>query len=426
MKTQATASAGMHSPAADESRRALILLQLKRIQDSHAFCNSARAKEFLSYVVEHAVDGQTELLKERSIGVNLFHRTPTYITGEDPIVRVKAAEVRKRLAQFYAEEDATPEVRIEIPVGAYVPKFSWKAPTDVAPSPGKPAVIEPKVQTRRPHAQKIAIAAGIFVLLGIAMASVLRKPTGQQSPFQTFWAPVFASPQQVLICIPSPVGYEFTSEVYRKAGQADQNHVDRDNTPLELPPETSLKWKDVVSVPDFFVNKDDTYVAADLAGLFATIHKSSTVRIGRDFTYEDLRNSPAVLIGAYNNSLALRMISDLPIVFREKDGLQWIEDRGNPNRVWLAGVDGRRGSKDFAIVARLLNSKTGQFMVLVGGIGMVGTEAAGRFVSRQGDMDAALRTAPSGWQKKNMELVLETDVIDGSPASPRVVAVTAW
>ncbi len=148
MKTQATASAGMHSPAADESRRALILLQLKRIQDSHAFCNSARAKEFLSYVVEHAVDGQTELLKERSIGVNLFHRTPTYITGEDPIVRVKAAEVRKRLAQFYAEEDATPEVRIEIPVGAYVPKFSWKAPTDVAPSPGKPAVIEPKVQTR--------------------------------------------------------------------------------------------------------------------------------------------------------------------------------------------------------------------------------------------------------------------------------------
>ncbi len=229
-----------------------------------------------------------------------------------------------------------------------------------------------------------------------------------------------------MICIPSPVGYEFTSEVYRKAGQADQNHVDRDNTPLELPPETSLKWKDVVSVPDFFVNKDDTYVAADLAGLFATIHKSSTVRIGRDFTYEDLRNSPAVLIGAYNNSLALRMISDLPIVFREKDGLQWIEDRGNPNRVWLAGVDGRRGSKDFAIVARLLNSKTGQFMVLVGGIGMVGTEAAGRFVSRQGDMDAALRTAPSGWQKKNMELVLETDVIDGSPASPRVVAVTAW
>ncbi len=426
MKSQESASAEMHSAPSDENRRAAILLQLKRIRESHAFCNSARAKEFLSYVIERAIDGQTELLKERWIGVNLFHRTPTYVTGEDPIVRVKAADVRKRLSQFYAEEKPRPEVRIEIPVGSYVPKFYWKSDAKLALLESERLAVEPKAQARRPHARNIAIGVVVFVLLGIAIASVIHRPGGQQSQFEAFWAPVFASQQQVLICIPSPVGYEFTAEVYRKAGQADQEHVDRDNTPLQLPPETSLKWKDVVPIPDFFVNKDDTYVAADLAGLFATLHKSSAVRIGRDFTYEDLRNSPAVLIGAYNNPLTLRMISDLPIVFRERDGLQWIEDRGHPGRVWRAGVDGRRGSKDFAIVARLLNSKTGQFMVIVGGIGMVGTEAAGRFISRQGDIDAALRTVPAGWQRKNLELVLENDVIDGSPAPPRVVTVIVW
>jgi hypothetical protein len=425
MKQQESAPASMHSPVADENQRALILLQLKRIQDSHAFCNSARAKEFLSYVIGRAVEGQAELLKERSIGVDLFHRNPTYLTGEDPIVRVKAAEVRKRLAQFYAQEDPTPEVRIEIPVGSYVPKFSWRSPAELARPHSETPASEPKVQARRPHAQKIAISAFIFVLLGIAIASVTRKPAGQQSTLETFWAPVFTSQQQVLICIASPVAYEFSADVYRKAGQADQG-PHRDNTPLQLPPETALKWKDTVAVPDFFVNKDDTYVAADLAGLFAGIHKSSAVRVGRDYTYEDLRNSPAVLIGAYNNPLAMQMISDLPIVFREKDGLQWIEERASPGRVWRAGVDGRRGSKDFAVVARLLNSKTGQFLVIVAGIGMVGTEAAGRFISRTGDIDAALRTAPAGWQRKNLEVVLETDVIDGSPASPRVVAVTVW
>lgn len=431
MKQQESAPASMHSAAADQNRRVLILLQLKRIQESHAFCNSARAKEFLSFVVERAVEGHTELLKERSIGVNLFHRIPTYVTGEDPIVRVKAAEVRKRLAQFYAEEGPTPEVRIEIPVGSYVPKFHWRSTTELAPPQSETQVIDSKVapkveERRRTLVSKIALGAIIFVLLGIAIAIAIRSRADQQSQFEAFWAPVLASQQQVLICAASPVTYEFTSEVYGKAGLAGQTHLERNNVPLQLQPDTILKWKDTVPVVDFFVNKDDTYVAADLTGLFASIHKSSAVRIGRDLTYEDLRSSPAVLIGAYNNSLTLRMVSDLPIVFREKDGLQWIEELGNPGRVWRTGVDSRQGSKDFAIVARLLNSKTGQFLVIVGGIGMVGTEAAGRFISRQGDIDAELRSAPAGWQRKNLEMVLETDVIDGSPAPPRVVAVRAW
>jgi len=77
-------------------------------------------------------------------------------------------------------------------------------------------------------------------------------------------------------------------------------------------------------------------------------------------------------------------------------------------------------------VARFLNSKTSQFLVIVGGIGMVGTQAAGRFISGQGDLDAALRSVPSGWQGKNMEVVLESDVIDGSASTPHVLAVKTW
>jgi hypothetical protein len=57
---------------------------------------------------------------------------------------------------------------------------------------------------------------------------------------------------------------------------------------------------------------------------------------------------------------------------------------------------------------------------------MVGTEAAGRFVSRQTDLDAALRNIPAGWQAKNLEMVLESDVIDGSASTPQVVAVRSW
>src|ERR1035438_5964228 len=107
------------------NRHADVLSQLTQIQNSHAFRNSARSKEFLSYVVEQVLAGHPENLKERSIGVNLFHRAPSYDTGDDPIVRVKAGEVRRRLAEYYAAETSAPPLHIELPVGSYVPKFRW-------------------------------------------------------------------------------------------------------------------------------------------------------------------------------------------------------------------------------------------------------------------------------------------------------------
>src|ERR1035437_2305098 len=123
MNYQQSAPAELEVPVPDEKQHDVIRREQKRIQDSHAFCNSPRAKEFLSYVIENVLEGRIEQLKERSIGVNLFHRAPTYVTGQDAIVRVKAAEVRKRLAQYYSEDESAPEVKIEIPVGSYVPKF---------------------------------------------------------------------------------------------------------------------------------------------------------------------------------------------------------------------------------------------------------------------------------------------------------------
>jgi hypothetical protein len=418
------------SPDLAGNRHAEILVQLEQIQSSHAFCNSARSKEFLTYVVEQTLAGQTEFLKERSIGVNLFHRPATYDTGEDPIVRVKAGEVRRRLAEYYAAEKPTPELQIELPVGSYIPKFSWRPPMGAVPLLEKPRVIEQLQPQPKHRAWKIAVAATVLVALGITAAITSRNAAHQKSAFDEFWSPAAMTGQPVLICVSSPVGYAFSSDRYAQAGQAHPGLYDslakRNVTPLQLDPNTSLKWKDVTPLTDFYVNKDDAYVAAQLSELFARIHKSSQTRFGSDFTYEDLRNSPAVLIGAFDNPWTVRIISDFPIVFREDGDEQWIEDRMKPNLAWRPGVDGRRARKDFAIVARIQNSKTGQFLVILGGVGMVGTEAAGRFVSRQGDLDAALRIAPTDWQSKNLEMVLESDVIDGSASTPQVVAVRVW
>jgi hypothetical protein len=417
------------SPVPDENQRALILSQLARIQNSHAFGNSARAKEFLAYAVKHAIEGHVELLKERSIGVNLFHRDPVYVTSDDPIVRVKAAEVRKRLTQYYAEEERTPELRIELPVGSYIPRFHWGASTNSKPTVGEATVRQEDTLQPARHRRKVVVWATVVLgMLGMALTGIVFTHTHQKSPFEAFWAPVLSARQPVLICLPSPVAYAISSSLFLKAGQAHpglyDTEVERSNTPLELAPDTPLEWKDVTPLDNYFVNKDDAYVAADLSELFGSIHKESQVRIGPDFTYEDLRNSPAVLIGAFDNPWTIRVAPKLPFFFREQDNA--IVERGGKGRVWRRVGEKNRGEKDFAVLARLLNSKTGQFLVVAGGIGMVGTQAAGHLISHQGDLDAALQASPRGWQNKNLEIVIESDVVDASASPPRVVAVTTW
>jgi len=429
-------------PDSDGNRNADVLNQLTQIQNSHAFCNSARSKQFLSYVVEQVLAGHTEDLKERSIGVNLFHRAPSYDTGDDPIVRVKAGEVRRRLAEYYAAEKQAPDLRIELPVGSYVPNFHWRTepPPVAAPSPAAapapdlellPEVVEPPPAPQKRFSNgKILGIAGALVIAGIAAMIATHAYSHHASALDLFWGPLSASQQPVLICVPSPVTYAVSSELFPKSPAAHTGIYDslmkRNTTPLQLDPDTSIKWKELTALPDFYINKDDAYVAEELSAFFAQQRRPSQVRLGRDYTYEDLRSSPAILIGAYNNPWSDRIMSDLPIGFHESGEVLWIEDRTKPGQVWKTSLEGRLGTKDFALVARLMNSKTGQFLVIVSGVGMVGTKAAGRFITNQQDLETALSATPRGWEKKNLEVVLETDIVDGSPSPPRAVAIKVW
>jgi len=78
---------------------------------------------FLRFVVEQTLAGKTEALKERTLGVDVFARPSHYDTNDDPIVRVTAGEIRKRIAQYYQEPGHEEELRIYLPLGSYVPHF---------------------------------------------------------------------------------------------------------------------------------------------------------------------------------------------------------------------------------------------------------------------------------------------------------------
>src|SRR4029077_20420764 len=101
---------------------------------------------------------------ERSLGVDLFARSPSYDTGEDAIVRVTASDVRKRLHQFYSETRF--DIRIDLPSGSYVPEFHRVAaavPIPLVPA-HTPATAAPRAGIRPPI---------FYAMAGLAIASLL-------------------------------------------------------------------------------------------------------------------------------------------------------------------------------------------------------------------------------------------------------------
>ena len=159
----------------DPERIALVRSHLKEVLRSPAFEGGTRARQFLELVVEHALAGRYDDLRERMIGAEMFGRPIDYDTANDAVVRVKATEVRRKLAQYYQERKETSPVRIALPSGSYVPKFTWEpetpepAPTTVAELPVAPAASE----QIPPAAPSRSLVSNRKRLLTIAVPAVL-------------------------------------------------------------------------------------------------------------------------------------------------------------------------------------------------------------------------------------------------------------
>jgi hypothetical protein len=80
----------------------------------------------LNFLVETTLCGNAHYLKETTIGVSVFGRSPDYDPKTDTIVRSQAFRLRAKLKGYYATEGAQDSVIIDIPKGQYVAAFSWR------------------------------------------------------------------------------------------------------------------------------------------------------------------------------------------------------------------------------------------------------------------------------------------------------------
>src|SRR5690348_1453553 len=181
------------APPAECPDSASVLAQMDRILSTPFFQHSKRYPAFLRYVVEQTLRGANDELKERTLGIAVFGRSPDYDTSADPVVRNTASEVRKRLEEYYSGPGHEGELRISLPAGAYVPEFR-QSMGNVLPVSVEPTAMT--VLTRLRRRRTLVFGASVLAGLGLLGAIQLsaRKPA-----IQLFWGPILQSPGPVLV-----------------------------------------------------------------------------------------------------------------------------------------------------------------------------------------------------------------------------------
>jgi len=399
-------------PASAEERT-LVLRELEAILSSRHFRGSKRYPALLNYVVEAALEERSSDLKERTLGVEVFGRGHDYDTSIDPVVRISAGEVRKRIAQFYHENGHDSCVQIELPLGSYVPEFLLRPPDSSAlqaqPEPEEPTVGESKVRTRwRGTLPMLLGMLVVFVVAGTFVARHYWTPAPRQNAqaLDELWDPMIQGTRPVLIVLGT-------------------THPDK------MQPESAeTTFNDSVRRPYHHVSVSIALALAHLAGVLQQKGRGYQVKEAPDTSLTDIRSRSVILIGAINNDWTMRLTQPLRLHFSfGPDGVGRIEDAANPRqRDWV--LDNSRPyssvTADYAIVARFHDPTVEGTVMVVAGIGPFGTEAAGEFVQSPQALEQLARTMPNGWEHKNIEVVLKSNIIGAQAGPPILLSATTW
>jgi hypothetical protein len=395
----------------DESDPGAVREQVDRILASPIFRNSRRNSSLLKHVVERALEGRTEELKERSIGVDVFGRAADYDTNMDHVVRSVAGEVRRRLAQYYVEPGREAELRIDLQAGSYIPQFRRPAGFGLAVpqleeplhAPGPPARDWAGQLLRR----RYLVVGACVIALAVLTPFLLIRFGSRAAALDKFWAPFLASPNPAMLC-------------FGGGGQA--NPASDSNLALTVSEYEHLPFRRMHTL--------DAVAVADLAGLMQASKKPyRIVNRASSTSFRDLQSGPFILVGGMNNEWTLRLTSGLRFSFARQTNGARVQDKQNPTSTgWEVDFTTplSQFNRDYAIVSRVRDPKTEQTVVIVAGIGSWGTLAAGEFVTKAEHLAKLEKLAPPHWERGNLQVVLATDVIRGSSGPPMLLATHFW
>lgn len=421
---------------------------VQRIVVSRSMGRSPLLSEFLLYICDRHLRNQSAELTEQRIGVHVFGRSEGYNSNDDNIVRNYARTLRKRVEDYFATEGKHEDLKLEIPRGAYVPVF-YSRPledsTHKANLPGEndpgPSLIEetPREQPLRPADSARTVrsfvlypAAFCFILAAaiaiyFAVRGLPRAAAQPHSPTDALWSQLFQKERDTFV-VPADSGLvimqgltgrpvslgDYISGSYQGDGAS--------NAAISAGEVRELGTRRYTSIVDL-------NLVVRLSRLKQVVPQRMLVCYARDLRMDDVRSGNAILLGSvdanpwvglFEQQLNFRFSFDpksdsAPVIINQ-------HPRAGEQRVYANHHDGS-WHNTFGRIAYLSNLDGSGHVLLLGGLNMAGTQAAGEFVLNPALMRPILDHAkgPKG-NIRPFEVLIATSNVAANASSPQVVS----
>jgi len=447
---------------ATEQDASTVREHVKEIVEGAAFKGSQRSAQFLRYIVDQAIAGHFECLKERVIGVELFRRSPSYDTGDDAIVRVTASDVRRRLLQHYGKYGNTSEFRIQLPLGSYIPEItreSSHAPKlglseSVAPHNGNgenhshsvtvahdllavppirdtaiSAVLTSDVTSKRNRTKLQVLAFGLILVILNVAAWALTWSRSRSSDAESAsvspqpWSVFFNSPRTTEIITSDPNIAEIqglTGAQITVSDYANHKYVPEPNTltsQIRQFCQNILRGDKAAAV--------DTPIVAGIAALAATHQRKVGVHAARDIQFSDLKSDDNfVFLGSPRSdpwsSLFAEQL-DFQFMWDKKTGQEIIRNvhpKANELSLYIPTAAGWATGQSFAILGLVRNPDQDGQVLLIAGANGEGTAAAGKLATDLPRLASTVEKCgiQTSTQFQHFEVLLRLNTMAGSPS----------
>ena len=397
--------------------------------------------------------GESGRINEYLIGAEVFLRGPNYSPSEDSVVRRQAHTLRQKLQEYYAGEGLLNPVRIELPVGRYIPVFRRvKADSpalsvvtelpDVAPavSAAKAVPVAPGVTEKTEWFRAgWIVAAAVLCALGTGYMAGARNATPEVGgATREFWGPWVDSGRPAVICYSSPL----TTVV---------KHFDKELPPDSLPKRIPVREAEAGVMRSAFglreggvlyfmpaINQTkvgEAIAGVQLSSVLSRLHVPVRATQSRLVNWENLRGDDMILLGHNEaNQWLDPLLANAPFRLSptSSDAQRGIvnsaprEGEQASYQIRYAAAN-HEGDQEYALISMLPGVGEKQRLLLINGLNAQTTQAAAEYLTSEDKLAELLgrlrKAQPAHTGTWRFQAVLKTEVHDKIPTKSWVVAV---
>lgn len=424
----------------------------KRAVASRHFAKSPLLSNFLLYIVAETIHGRSEQITEHQIGVNVFDRPARYRTLEDNIVRNYARQLRRRLADYFLQEGATESLQIDIPLGGYIPVFvdshegirehGRSTAADDHTGHGLSSTAAAQQYGFESGPAKTGFwtwRRGLLLLVYTAAICAATWAVGRYqrrgavepvrlTAAKPLWDALFNGPYTTYI-VPADAGLNIIEDISHKPLQLG-NYVDGDYAKIDLPQVDSHSATDLRTQD--FTSFVDLQIISALSRLPEFNPRRAILRFPRDLRLDDLKNANAIILGSVGSNPWAGLSdnkANFRIVYRDGMGAATIVNTHPMPGEMAEYVShwNEPAHETFALISFLPSLSGDGHVLLVQGLDVAGTQAAGEALLRPELIEPILKNAmrPDG-TLRNFEILLRASSIESSATGTSIISTRIY